>query len=159
MAADELKPDTFMYKSENCDRPFVHTKRKLESILLPSKKKAKTENRKRLSDTQKNLLLRLQHFQCNACRKLLVDGWDWDHIVPLRNGGTNQMKNYQALCLPCHRDKSVRETQMYFAVQREIKCGHSKYFDPQSPWCNLDTWKSIYIERESNVPYARQKDG
>lgn len=29
--------------------------------------------------------------------------WEADHIVPLVNGGTNDLSNYRTLCIPCHR--------------------------------------------------------
>jgi 5-methylcytosine-specific restriction endonuclease McrA len=31
--------------------------------------------------------------------------WDMDHIVPLKDGGTYDMKNLQTLCVECHRKK------------------------------------------------------
>lgn len=35
-------------------------------------------------------------------------GYDIDHIVPLSEGGTNDVSNLQALCVSCHRVKTLR---------------------------------------------------
>lgn len=35
-------------------------------------------------------------------------GYEVDHIVPLSEGGSNDVSNLQALCLMCHRVKSNR---------------------------------------------------
>ena len=32
-----------------------------------------------------------------------------DHIIPLAKGGTHDRSNYQWLCEPCHRKKTLRE--------------------------------------------------
>ena len=37
-------------------------------------------------------------------------GYDIDHIVELRSGGTNDISNLQALCPACHRVKTSRNT-------------------------------------------------
>ena len=37
-------------------------------------------------------------------------GYEIDHIVELRNGGTNELTNLQALCPMCHRVKTSRKT-------------------------------------------------
>ena len=34
---------------------------------------------------------------------------DVDHITPLRNGGTHDVRNLQALCHSCHSRKTARE--------------------------------------------------
>ena len=38
--------------------------------------------------------------------------WHADHIVAVVNGGRNQTKNIQLLCLPCHRAKTSREAKL-----------------------------------------------
>jgi hypothetical protein len=35
--------------------------------------------------------------------------WEFDHIVPLADGGTHELSNMQTLCRPCHRAKTARE--------------------------------------------------
>ena len=35
-------------------------------------------------------------------RRLKGDLWDADHIVPICEGGPNQLSNLRTLCIPCH---------------------------------------------------------
>jgi hypothetical protein len=46
---------------------------------------------------------------CNT--KLTMENYDIDHIVPHSAGGANDEYNLQALCKPCHKDKT-REEQL-----------------------------------------------
>jgi len=50
---------------------------------------------------------------CAQCRREgRVCAWDeLDHIVPLREGGTNERSNLQGLCYDCHRVKSAEESR------------------------------------------------
>lgn len=45
--------------------------------------------------------------KCAGCQTPL-DNQDveFDHIIPLELGGSNKLENVQALCVPCHRDKT-----------------------------------------------------
>jgi 5-methylcytosine-specific restriction endonuclease McrA len=51
---------------------------------------------------------------CEECRReqRLSVATDVDHIVPLHLGGSNADANLQALCGPCHRDKTSREAAL-----------------------------------------------
>ena len=57
------------------------------------------------------------NFKCNCCgtpfplKKGTSDEYKFqiDHIIPLVDKGTNEASNLQALCKPCHRDKTMNE--------------------------------------------------
>ena len=59
--------------------------------------------------------LRLMFLRANPlCRECLNQGiikeaTDVDHIIPLKNGGTNEWSNLQSLCHECHSRKTARE--------------------------------------------------
>lgn len=48
--------------------------------------------------------------------------WEADHVVPLVEGGTNDLENYRTLCIPCHRrvtaELAYRRSKA-FVVDRE----------------------------------------
>ena len=48
---------------------------------------------------------------CAHCRRLVDLGgaWERDHIVPLMDGGSEEVSNTQVLCIPCHEIKSEAE--------------------------------------------------
>ena len=46
-------------------------------------------------------------FTCQACGRVFPpDRLECDHIIPLANGGTDDMGNLQTLCRPCHARKT-----------------------------------------------------
>lgn len=52
---------------------------------------------------------RRDQYVCQACGRLTTDG-ECDHIVPLSQGGTDDMSNLQWLCRePCHMAKTALE--------------------------------------------------
>ena len=83
--------------------------------------------RKRLTQNQRwNLAVR-QEFKCAVCATTLTDACDNDHLIPLRDGGTNLVSNFQLLCLTCHRRKSLHEERCFAARQR----GDSNFVCPR----------------------------
>lgn len=48
---------------------------------------------------------------CAACKRngRLVLGKERDHVIPLRDGGTDGPENEQLLCKSCHSKKTMRE--------------------------------------------------
>lgn len=48
--------------------------------------------------------------RCEACGIHLEAGaWDCDHLVPIRQGGTNDLTNLRILCRPCHKRKTAED--------------------------------------------------
>jgi len=54
-------------------------------------------------------LNRIQLKQQPACEKCGDKATDVDHIVPLREGGKDNLRNRQSLCKSCHSRKTARE--------------------------------------------------
>ena len=71
--------------------------------------------RVKIQEEVKYLLFIKQKRRCAHCDELLrctEDGiplYDYDHIIPLCDFGSNEFSNLQILCLECHRIKSIRE--------------------------------------------------
>jgi 5-methylcytosine-specific restriction endonuclease McrA len=49
-------------------------------------------------------------------------GWEADHIIPLSEGGTNDLENFRTLCVDCHKDltESWRKTLPHWREYRSI---------------------------------------
>jgi len=54
-------------------------------------------------------LLEKQKWKCVYCKKSLKDGYHADHIISLKKGGSNKIKNIQCLCPPCNLSKNSRD--------------------------------------------------
>jgi hypothetical protein len=52
-----------------------------------------------------------QKSMCNCCGDLLKGRCELDHVMPLSAGGENAPENLQALCPPCHAEKTRREQE------------------------------------------------
>ena len=48
--------------------------------------------------------------RCEMCGTQLQPAeWECDHVVALKDGGTNELENLRVLCRPCHRAKTRRD--------------------------------------------------
>lgn len=58
-------------------------------------------------------VLERDHYLCQRCRRkgLVTEAAEVDHVVPLSEGGTDKPENLEAICSPCHVDKTQRESR------------------------------------------------
>lgn len=55
---------------------------------------------------------KIASYGCPISGKLFDEaGYDIDHVLPLADGGSNDISNLQALCPSCHRVKTARENR------------------------------------------------
>jgi hypothetical protein len=76
-------------------------------LVLISGKRRKAKKRRAFTQDTKDLVLRRQNHTCNICG-LGSQHWDFDHIG---SRSDNSPSNCQALCLDCHRTKTIREAR------------------------------------------------
>jgi 5-methylcytosine-specific restriction protein A len=50
-----------------------------------------------------------QGWACAACGATLEASFHVDHVRPLWDGGADDLDNAQALCVPCHNQKTIEE--------------------------------------------------
>jgi 5-methylcytosine-specific restriction endonuclease McrA len=94
-----------------CDKAGVPFKNQQIGGLIRTlgKKFFKTERRV-LTDEEKLEIVAEQKQICVLCDRRTTK-WEYDHAVPLNAGGTNDMENFQALCVPCHLQKTKEENE------------------------------------------------
>ena len=51
------------------------------------------------------------HWLCQVCERSgrITEAEEVDHVKPLAKGGTDDERNLQAICVPCHRAKTLAE--------------------------------------------------
>lgn len=54
------------------------------------------------------ILLR-DHYTCRVCG-LTTNQLEVDHVVNIAQGGSDDDDNLQAICIPCHKAKTLRES-------------------------------------------------
>jgi len=57
----------------------------------------------------KRLVGHNQNWLCKKCNNKLDPMFETDHIIPLYQGGTNDVNNLQALCRNCHGKKTMMD--------------------------------------------------
>lgn len=123
--------------------------------------------RKSLNQKNQLKILKRQNFQCVQCEIHFSNHvhWDFDHIVPLSQVAAdakiydwiNDSSNFQALCLNCHRTKTI---SVYKDEQKKtknnqnnqnIRLAHEFMMDTTSfePWL---TWIHHYLLDDHPAP-------
>lgn len=55
-------------------------------------------------------VLERDRFTCQTCHRVDTT-LECDHIVPVSQGGSDDMSNLEAICVPCHQKKTHEESQ------------------------------------------------
>lgn len=78
----------------------------MPSLVTP-REPVVVEKRRYLTPKQKAQLCLDQSGKCALCADKLREGTiEYDHRIPLALGGSQEMDNWDALCTPCHKDKT-----------------------------------------------------
>jgi 5-methylcytosine-specific restriction endonuclease McrA len=65
------------------------------------------EKRRSFTAKQRNMIATRQAWLCNVCKKMMSNhAFDIDHIQRLDALGKHEPSNWQALCVPCHAEKT-----------------------------------------------------
>ena len=77
------------------------------------------EKRRRLTRSQRHVLLTRQHFECPECSIFLLAVATTDeHIVPLDLGGSNELSNRALYCTTCAIEKTKADIKRIAKARR-----------------------------------------
>ena len=68
-----------------------------------------TSKIRKVSDQLKKIVASQQRWNCKKCKNILDATYEVDHIIALEDGGSNDIKNLQALCRNCHGKKTMQD--------------------------------------------------
>ena len=101
--------DPIQDNDSNNDASSSTTSDNLEPKILPTK-------RRKITGIVRNRIYHRQRGCCNICETELYHSYHVDHITPLCDGGADVEDNLQGLCVPCHTNKTARESQLRSGV-------------------------------------------
>lgn len=62
-----------------------------------------------VSETKKKYVASMNDWKCSGCNTTLPYFFEVDHIIALKDGGTNDVNNLTALCVNCHKKKTMND--------------------------------------------------
>ena len=94
-----------------CDKAGVPFKnQQIGGLIRTLGKQFNNGQRRVLTQEEKVDIVKTQQNLCVLCDKSAKE-WQYDHRVPLNAGGSNDIENFQALCVPCHLQKTKEEAE------------------------------------------------
>ena len=105
----EMTLDDLKLICEKANIPFKN--QNIGGLLNDLQTKYFKPKREHITEELKQLILKEQNYKCNTCNIILTEKYELDHIKPVSNGGGNDRKNLNMLCVPCHREKLITNIQ------------------------------------------------
>lgn len=93
---------------------------------------------RKVSNLTKKKVASCQEWKCKSCSSLLDECFEIDHIICIKDGGSNEESNLQALCPNCHRKKTNNDISKPKKEAKEKK--------EQKEKTGLPSWWNEYLE-------------
>ena len=102
----------------------IREERRLEEKRRREEERANRPKRQAFTATERavvrDALYKKQQGRCIACRrKMPKDVFHIDHILPVAEGGTNEVRNLQLLCPTCNTRKGQRDNNEFIRETRQ----------------------------------------
>ena len=105
--------------------------------------------RKNLSAIVKKTVAASQEWKCKHCSNILDQCYEIDHIICVKDGGTNDESNLQALCPNCHRKKTGKDIQKPKITEKSP----SKKVELPPWWNSRIGEKSTFLKNTTSSQY------
>jgi hypothetical protein len=92
------------------------------------------------------------NLKCERMDRVLDWTFALDHKIPLRDGGSNELSNFQALCHACHAQKSARENTAHAERMLERKTRISRFFTHNTVHTNTNENTQEEKSQEPKIP-------
>ena len=84
-------------------------------------------SRRRVSAHEKRIVGARSGWKCEQCNSILDETYECDHKIPLWKGGGDTIDDLQALCVSCHKKKTlVEEVERLKITQNLRRSKHGK---------------------------------
>jgi hypothetical protein len=97
---------------------------------------------RKVSNLTKKKIAACQEWKCKCCNSLLDECFEIDHVMCIKDGGSNEEDNLQALCPNCHRKKTNDDIHKPKKETKETKETKEKVTLPQ--------WWNDYLQRNES---------
>jgi len=105
--------------------------------------------RKNITNTVKKTVAASQEWKCKHCSNILDECYEIDHIICVKDGGTNDVTNLQALCPNCHRKKTGKDIQKPKITEKSP----SKKIELPTWWNSRIGEKSTFLKNTTSSQY------
>jgi len=99
---------------------------------------------RKVSNLTKKKVAACQEWKCKLCNCLLDECFEIDHIICIKDGGSNEECNLQALCPNCHRKKTNSDIYKQKKETKETK--EIKEIKEIKEKVHLPQWWKEYLE-------------
>lgn len=109
--SDMLTP-IFDFTSANRSMQSLYNTPNYQTNITPQTKRmlnsGMNTTKRCVSETKKKYVAAQQNWTCKKCNEQLKATFEVDHVIELRHGGTNHISNLEALCVECHKNKTMQ---------------------------------------------------
>ena len=113
-------------------------------------------NKRKVSESIKKRIAASQKWNCKICENLLDECYEIDHVICIKDGGSNDENNLQALCPNCHRKKTKNDMSKLTLKKEPKEPKENK--EPKEPKekkekTKLPNFWNQYVDK--NEPYSK----
>jgi hypothetical protein len=107
--------------------------------------------RKRFSESERTLMARRAQNFCEYCKVFVPDTFEIEHIIPLIQGGSNELDNLAVSCGGCNNRKAAKISATDPVTNLEVPLFHPR----QDLWREHFQWNDDFTEITGISPIGR----